>query len=34
MMGEIVDASEGIKLHTTGGHIHDIPAVGWQHFDK
>ncbi len=32
IMGEIVPAEEGIKLHTTGGNIHDIPAQGWQHF--
>ena len=34
MMGEIVAAEEGIRLHTTGGNIHDIPAQGWQHFDQ
>ncbi len=32
MMGEITDASEGIKLHTTGGNIHDLKAQGWRHF--
>lgn len=32
IMGEIVEASEGIKLHTKGGNIHDIKAQGWQHF--
>lgn len=30
--GEILPASEGIKLHTKGGNIHDIQAQGWQHF--
>ena len=30
--GEIVDASEGIKLHTKGGNIHPIQAQGWVHF--
>ena len=32
IMGEIVDASEGIKLHTKGGNIHPIKAQGWKHF--
>ncbi|MEL7124118.1 MAG: thiamine-phosphate kinase [Bacteroidota bacterium] len=31
--GEIVDASEGVKLHTKGGNIHPIPAQGWVHFN-
>ncbi len=31
--GEIVKASDGIKLHTTGGNIHDITAQGWKHFN-
>lgn len=30
--GEIVEASEGIKLHTKGGNIHEITAQGWDHF--
>ncbi|MCB9300045.1 MAG: thiamine-phosphate kinase [Lewinellaceae bacterium] len=30
--GEIVAATEGVKLHTKGGNIHDIKAQGWQHF--
>lgn len=30
--GEIVDAKDGIKLHTKGGNIHPITAQGWQHF--
>lgn len=31
--GEIVDAKEGVKLHTKGGNIHAIQAQGWQHFN-
>jgi len=30
--GEIVEASEGVKLHTKGGNIHELKAQGWQHF--
>lgn len=30
--GEIVPASDGIKLHTKGGNIHPITAQGWNHF--
>lgn len=30
--GEIVDASEGLKLHTKGGNIHPLKAQGWVHF--
>lgn len=33
IMGEVVDASEGIKLHTKGGNIHPITAQGWRHFN-
>jgi thiamine-monophosphate kinase len=33
IMGEIVPASDGLKLHTKGGNIHEITAQGWQHFD-
>ncbi len=32
MMGEMVEASEGIKLHTKGGNIHPLQAQGWTHF--
>jgi thiamine-monophosphate kinase len=32
IIGEITDASDGIKLHTTGGNMHDITAQGWNHF--
>lgn len=31
-MGEIVEAEDGVKLHTTGGNIHDLQAQGWRHF--
>lgn len=32
IIGEITDATDGIKLHTTGGNLHDITAQGWNHF--
>ena len=32
LVGEIVDAEDGVKLHTSGGNIHDIKAQGWTHF--
>ncbi len=32
IIGDITEASEGVKLHTSGGKIHDIPAQGWTHF--
>ena len=32
IIGEIVEASQGVTLHTKGGNIHDIQAQGWQHF--
>lgn len=32
MIGEIVEKKDGIKLHTSGGKIHDIKAQGWKHF--
>lgn len=32
MMGEMVDATEGIKLHTKGSNIHELKAQGWKHF--
>lgn len=31
--GEMVAASDGVKLHTVGGNIHPITAQGWQHFN-
>ena len=32
IMGEITEASEGVKLHTSGGKRHDLTAQGWRHF--
>ncbi len=32
IIGDVVDAKDGVKLHTTGGNIHPIKAQGWQHF--
>lgn len=32
--GEIVDARDGVNLHTTGGNIHPITAQGWVHFES
>jgi thiamine-monophosphate kinase len=32
IIGEIVDAADGVMLHTTGGNIHALKAQGWQHF--
>ncbi len=32
IIGEITKADDGIKLHTTGGNIHDMQAQGWNHF--
>lgn len=32
ILGDVVEKSDGIKLHSTGGKIHDIPAQGWVHF--
>jgi len=34
IIGEIISAQEGIKLHTTGGNIHDLKAQGWNHFKE
>ena len=31
IMGEIVDAADGIKLNTKGGNLHPLKAQGWQH---
>jgi thiamine-monophosphate kinase len=31
--GEIVAASDGIRLQTKGGHLHPLKAQGWRHFD-
>ncbi|MFT5167316.1 MAG: thiamine-monophosphate kinase [Saprospiraceae bacterium] len=32
IMGEMVEAKDGINLHTKGGNIHPIKAQGWKHF--
>jgi thiamine-monophosphate kinase len=32
IIGEIIEAKEGITLHTSGGNIHPITAQGWNHF--
>lgn len=32
IMGEIMPADDGIKLHTKGGNIHPLTAQGWKHF--
>lgn len=32
IIGEITDKEDGVKLHTSGGNIHDITAQGWNHF--
>jgi thiamine-monophosphate kinase len=34
IIGEITAAADGIKLHTTGGNIHNITAQGWNHFTE
>lgn len=34
IIGEITKPEDGIKLHTTGGNIHDLKAQGWNHFEK
>ncbi len=31
IMGEIVPASDGVKLHTKGGQVHELQAQGWRH---
>jgi thiamine-monophosphate kinase len=32
IIGEITEATDGLKLHTTGGNIHELTGQGWQHF--
>ena len=32
--GEIVEAKDGLKLHTKGGNIHALKAQGWRHFEE
>jgi thiamine-monophosphate kinase len=33
IIGEITEQEDGIKLHSSGGKIHDIKAQGWKHFE-
>lgn len=33
IMGEIVEAADGLKLHTKGGNMHELTAQGWRHFN-
>lgn len=32
IIGEITDKKDGLKLHTTGGNIHELTSQGWNHF--
>ncbi len=32
IIGEITDAADGVKLHTSEGNIHALEAQGWKHF--
>ena len=32
IIGDIVEKKEGLKLHTSGGKIHNLTAQGWKHF--
>jgi thiamine-monophosphate kinase len=32
IIGELVDATEGIKLKTSSGNLHTLQAQGWKHF--
>ena len=32
IIGEITEAIDGLKLHTTGGNIYELTGQGWQHF--
>ena len=34
IIGEIVDAKDGMSLHTSGGNIHPLKAQGWKHFGR
>lgn len=34
LIGDIVEAKDGISLHTTGGNIHPLKAQGWRHFQE
>jgi thiamine-monophosphate kinase len=30
--GEMLNAADGVKLHTKGGKLHELKAQGWRHF--
>jgi thiamine-monophosphate kinase len=30
--GDILEARDGIRLHTKGGNLHELKAQGWRHF--
>ncbi|MFZ4634348.1 MAG: thiamine-phosphate kinase [Saprospiraceae bacterium] len=30
--GDILEAKDGIRLHTKGGNLHELKAQGWRHF--
>ncbi len=32
IIGDIVEKKEGLKLHSSGGKIHNLTAQGWKHF--
>jgi thiamine-monophosphate kinase len=32
IIGEITPAEDGVKLHTSGGQVHELTAQGWKHF--
>ena len=34
IIGEMNEAKDGIKLHTTGGNIYPLKAQGWNHFNQ
>lgn len=34
LIGEIVNSSDGITLHTTSGNVHPLKSQGWNHFDE
>ena len=33
IIGEITEAADGIKLHTTGGNVYELTGEGWNHFN-
>lgn len=32
--GDILEAKDGIRLHTKGGNLHPLKAQGWRHFEN